>query len=462
MEKKKKIILIVCSIILAILLIVSVTYAWFFWRTREDQKIGVNVDIGDATITFDGGANITGLLEPTLTKEEGISKIAYVECDFPSVMFSMYLHINEIDDELKDESFKWELYKNDEDTPIGQGDFSNCEIDGDVELLNGEVITYPDGDKYTLYLWIDGLNYDNDPNMAGKSFNFDLYADNIVVTTYQKFQNAVDKVANWFESQYNNPTSEEYLTWIDDNGGSFPTASAFMYSVVSEQWGNNSGVYYEEGNLDYYILEAAGFPNPSKNININSAHTVAFLNEETGKVCVDIKKNGYGSDFDDIDYASSGGFVHLSSDGCFDYDRSKSANERFQDAVDDVATWFESQYNNPTNADYLTWIDDNGGSFPTCATSNWEDINDCWGENNGLYYGEGNLDYYILDAAGFPKPNRNVNIDSVHTVAFLNEDNGKICVIIKENHYDTEFGASEYASSEGSSYYNVHSSGCYN
>ena len=73
-DKKKKIILII-GIISVILLVSGITYSWFKWRSSNNATVSITIDNSTGlVITFDGGQNITGILEPTLTKEEGIVK----------------------------------------------------------------------------------------------------------------------------------------------------------------------------------------------------------------------------------------------------------------------------------------------------------------------------------------------------------------------------------------------------
>ncbi len=176
-DKKKKIILII-GIISVILLVSGITYSWFKWRSSDNANVRIVIDnTSGLEITFVGGDNITGTLEPTLAKEEGIVKNFSANTNGLRVPMKLWLKINSLDNNLKDSTFKWELYK--DSNILFSGDFSTESI---ASKTNNEETDYYLGidsingttSNYTLYLWIDG-NIDNNSNMASKSFNFDLY-----------------------------------------------------------------------------------------------------------------------------------------------------------------------------------------------------------------------------------------------------------------------------------------------
>ena len=64
-KNKKKIILIICGILLVILLS-GITYAWFKWRSTDNATVRLVIDNSSGlTVTFNGGQSISGQLEPT-------------------------------------------------------------------------------------------------------------------------------------------------------------------------------------------------------------------------------------------------------------------------------------------------------------------------------------------------------------------------------------------------------------
>ena len=55
-----------------IILMIGGTYAYYKWSSTSN--INISVGIEGSTVTFNGGSNITGVLIPTSSKEEGIKK----------------------------------------------------------------------------------------------------------------------------------------------------------------------------------------------------------------------------------------------------------------------------------------------------------------------------------------------------------------------------------------------------
>ena len=97
----------------------------------------------------------------------------------------MYLDITSIDTGLKDESFRYELYKG--TTKVKEGNFSDSYLTSNtvtctknntnhIVLLTNESIS-TSKTSYTLYIWINGVNYTNPNTMMNKTFSFKLHAD---------------------------------------------------------------------------------------------------------------------------------------------------------------------------------------------------------------------------------------------------------------------------------------------
>ena len=88
----------------------------------------------------------------------------------------MYLDITSIDTGLKDESFRYELYKG--TTKVKEGNFSDSYLISNtvtctknntnhIVLLTNESIS-TSKTSYTLYIWIDGANYTNPKSMMNQ------------------------------------------------------------------------------------------------------------------------------------------------------------------------------------------------------------------------------------------------------------------------------------------------------
>ena len=185
MNKKKKIFLITGISLLVLIAIVGGTYAYYVWTTSDSDTTKIVAGIGAATVTFDGGSDINANLRPVSDKSKGIIKNISVKGDTTGLVFNMYLDITSIDTGLKDESFRYELYKG--TTKVKEGNFSDSYLTSNtvtctknntnhIVLLTNESIS-TSKTSYTLYIWIDGANYTNPNTMMNKTFSFKLHAD---------------------------------------------------------------------------------------------------------------------------------------------------------------------------------------------------------------------------------------------------------------------------------------------
>ena len=185
MNKKKKIFLITGISLLVLIAIVGGTYAWYVWTTSDSDTTKIVAGVGAATVTFNGGSDISANLRPVSDKSKGIVKNINVKGDTAGLVFNMYLDITSIDTGLKDESFRYELYKG--TTKVKEGNFSDSYLTSNtvtctknntnhIVLLTNESIS-TSKTSYTLYIWINGVNYTNPNTMMNKTFSFKLHAD---------------------------------------------------------------------------------------------------------------------------------------------------------------------------------------------------------------------------------------------------------------------------------------------
>ena len=184
-DNKAKIYMIFSLVVLVIAVIVSSTYAYYVWTTSDSDTTKIVAGVGAATVTFDGGSDINANLRPVSDKSKGIVKNISVKGDTTGLVFNMYLDITSIDTGLKDESFRYELYKG--TTKVKEGNFSDSYLTSNtvtcsknntnhIVLLTNESIS-TSKTSYTLYIWIDGANYTNPNTMMNKTFSFKLHAD---------------------------------------------------------------------------------------------------------------------------------------------------------------------------------------------------------------------------------------------------------------------------------------------
>lgn len=179
-NRNEKIILSITITLIIMLTVATITYALFIWNS--DSNVKINSSVNSPTIIFDGGdSSISGAIGPTRTMEEGLSKTITTIASAPKTKINFYLKINDMPDELKEESFKYAFLKNDE--IINEGDFSEDSIDYEIddttiiELISNEEVNKGE-DTYILYLWIDG-NMPNNNIMGNQSVYFDIYAEGI-------------------------------------------------------------------------------------------------------------------------------------------------------------------------------------------------------------------------------------------------------------------------------------------
>ncbi len=184
-DNKAKIYMISSLVVLVIAVIVSGTYAYYVWTTSDSDTTKIVAGVGAATVTFDGGSDISANLRPVSDKSKGVVKNISVKGDTTGLVFNMYLDITSIDTGLKDESFRYELYKG--TTKVKEGNFSDSYLTSNtvtcsknntnhIVLLTNESIS-TSKTSYTLYIWIDGANYTNPNTMMNKTFSFKLHAD---------------------------------------------------------------------------------------------------------------------------------------------------------------------------------------------------------------------------------------------------------------------------------------------
>ncbi len=176
--KKHKVIGIIIGVAAFIALIVGVTYAWYTWQSTNNTN--VTFTVGGVDITFDTGNDITSSkLRPVSTKEVGVEKGYAIEKTITAsssviAYLNLYLTLETLPDGLKNESFKWELYK--DASLVNSGNFKNNNQGEKITIASNQEITSSTS-TYKLYIWIDGANYANPETMQNQTFKFVLNAD---------------------------------------------------------------------------------------------------------------------------------------------------------------------------------------------------------------------------------------------------------------------------------------------
>ena len=171
--KEKRIIYLIMGVSSILILLIGITTAWFEWKSEIDTNVTFNVE--GLNITYEGEPTvIKGNLYPTMymnNTDNIIHNFSLVTTSNIEIHSKISLEIITLPTELNHESFRWNLYK--DSTQIASGSFQNASVGTDVLLTPYETITTTKS-NYTLYIWIDGENYDNPLTMGGKTFEFKL------------------------------------------------------------------------------------------------------------------------------------------------------------------------------------------------------------------------------------------------------------------------------------------------
>ena len=217
--KEKRIIYLIMGVSSILILLIGITTAWFEWKSEIDTNVTFNVS--DLNITYEGEPTvIKGNLYPTMymnNTDNIIHNFSLVTTSNIEIYSKISLEIITLPDELKHESFRWNLYK--DSTQISSGSFQNATVGTDLLLTPYETITTTKS-NYTLYIWIDGEHYDNPLTMGGKTFEFRL--------KLEASQQIYDTAEECFEFDENTQTITKYLC----NGGGTITEASYSVDEI--------------------------------------------------------------------------------------------------------------------------------------------------------------------------------------------------------------------------------------
>ena len=155
--------------------LIGITYAWWNWTS---EKTNINLTLNGLNVIYTGEDNVLkGPLYPTasMTNPDNIiHPFKLRTTNNIDVYGKISLEVLELPNELKECSFLWSLYKEDEEIAIGS--FKRAEVGKDIILSPYEQILTSDT-SYTLYIWIDGTHYTNPLGMGSKNFKLKLKID---------------------------------------------------------------------------------------------------------------------------------------------------------------------------------------------------------------------------------------------------------------------------------------------
>ena len=201
MDKYKKFMYIGIFILLISLVSSAGTYAWFTWISPSNTSVTLSIgNLADVTFTSGPDINISNLA-PVYNYTDGVSTTFTVRNtnSTDSLLYKVKLEITSIANELKDESFKYTLLK--DNKVVKTGNLKDA-INGNTLILNTSSLdkgstSSPKISTFKLYFWIDG-NIENNFNMMNKSLvsKIDVGVETNVITNTESNISPTSKFLN--------------------------------------------------------------------------------------------------------------------------------------------------------------------------------------------------------------------------------------------------------------------------
>ena len=201
MDKYKKFMYIGIFILLISLVSSAGTYAWFTWISPSNTSVTLSIgNLADVTFTSGPDINITNLA-PVYNYTDGVSTTFTVRNanSTDSLLYKVKLEITSIANELKDESFKYTLLK--DNKVVKTGNLKDA-VNGNTLILNTSSLdkgstSSPKISTFKLYFWIDG-NIENNFNMMNKSLvgKIDVGVETNVITNTESNISSTSKFLN--------------------------------------------------------------------------------------------------------------------------------------------------------------------------------------------------------------------------------------------------------------------------
>ena len=217
MDKYKKFMYIGIFILLISLVSSAGTYAWFTWISPSNTSVTLSIgNLADVTFTSGPDINISNLA-PVYNYTDGVSTTFTVRNtnSTDSLLYKVKLEITSIANELKDESFKYTLLK--DNKVVKTGNLKDA-VSGNTLILNTSSLdkgstSSPKISTFKLYFWIDG-NMENNSNMMNKSLvgKIDVGVETNVLTNTESNISSTSKFLNTSIARENIST----LSFVDN------------------------------------------------------------------------------------------------------------------------------------------------------------------------------------------------------------------------------------------------------
>ena len=177
------------------------TYAWFTWKSSSNTNVTLSIgNLADVTFTSGPDINISNLA-PVYNYTDGVNTTFTVRNanSTDSLLYKVKLEIASIANELKNESFKYTLLK--DNKVVKTGNLKDA-INGNTLILNTSSLdkgstSSPKISTFKLYFWIDG-NIENNFNMMNKSLvgKIDVGVETNVITNTESNISSTSKFLN--------------------------------------------------------------------------------------------------------------------------------------------------------------------------------------------------------------------------------------------------------------------------
>ena len=154
-------------IVLIFLVGLASTYAWFTWKSSSNTNVTLSIgNLADVTFTSGPDINISNLA-PVYNYTDGVSTTFVMKNNSTTnnLNYEIKLDVTSISNELKSESFKYTLLK--DNKVVQTGNLKNA-VNGKTLTLNTGLLAKGSTSNYKLYFWIDG-NIENGSSMMNKS-----------------------------------------------------------------------------------------------------------------------------------------------------------------------------------------------------------------------------------------------------------------------------------------------------
>ena len=241
-------------IVLISLVGLASTYAWFTWKSSSNTNVTLSIgNLADVTFTSGPDINISNLA-PVYNYTDGVSTTFTVRNtnSTDSLLYKVKLEITSIANELKDESFKYTLLKDNKEVKTGN---LKDAVNGNTLILNTSSLdkgstSSPKISTFKLYFWIDG-NMENNSNMMNKSLvgKIDVGVETNVLTNAESSISSTSKFLNTEVPRQNIKT----LKYVDNLN--IPEGATVV--DVSKNGDNTIKMWYNEadanGNYDITI-----------------------------------------------------------------------------------------------------------------------------------------------------------------------------------------------------------------